>query len=405
MDYLSDFNGITVLYGGIFLIPVAAGILNAFPGDRIRNSFLSLLGRLGLIAGIILTLYFYKMIFCDRNSNALNYIYQFVPFMEDLFAKNGNHFTFSVIFLFLCLFAILLVFHLIIEPFNRFAVIPMTNRISAAVNSMNGAERRIIGGVWKLPKALWYVLVFSLILNFYTFYDPGTPAAQYIGSSSAYSAVNEKVLHPLLNSEPAKKLPVLIRDSIAEINQEFYAEKGQNSISGTGDTAPVDSIFPVIEFFNGVTLDEAVASTKEIDAAAEEIASSGKNDKEKAYLIYQWISKNIKYDHEKAEALITAPDSIKSGAQIAFTERKGICFDYSALYVSMCRAVGLKVRLITGLGYNGSSWDDHAWNQVYATSEDRWINVDATFGSTGHRSFDSTDFTWIHKDGDIQGEW
>ena len=71
----------------------------------------------------------------------------------------------------------------------------------------------------------------------------------------------------------------------------------------------------------------------------------------------------------------------------------------------MSRAAGLKVRLVTGLGYNGSSWGDHAWNQVYYPAEKRWINVDSTFGSSGLNSFDNADFAWIHKDADIQGEW
>ena len=88
-----------------------------------------------------------------------------------------------------------------------------------------------------------------------------------------------------------------------------------------------------------------------------------------------------------------------------YTTRKGVCFDYSCLYVSMCRAVGLKVRLVTGLGYSGSAWGDHAWNQVYSSGEKRWINVDTTFGSTGGDFFDQTDFFLTHKDAEVQGEW
>ena len=89
---------------------------------------------------------------------------------------------------------------------------------------------------------------------------------------------------------------------------------------------------------------------------------------------------------------------------MAFNTRMGICFDYASLYVSMCRAVGLKVRLVTGLGYSGSSWGDHAWNQVYVPEEGRWINVDPTFG-TVNNYFDKPDFTVDHKDTKVQGEW
>lgn len=405
MSFFSDINGITALYVGIFLIPLAFGFLNPSPTGRIQHTFLSFLSNIELFAGIILTLYIYNLLFCEKDSKTWEYIYQFIPSMKVLLERNENHFTFSILFLFLCLFVILLIFHFITEPVRKIVVIPLANRISGAVGSLNGAARRIAGCLWKLPRAIWYILILSLILNFYTYYAPGSPAAYYIGSSSAYSSVNNIVLHPVLNSKPAKELPVLIRDSFSEINQEFYKKNGQNSVAGNGETRLVDSIFPVIEFFNGVTLDEAIKSTDDIDATAKEIAGSEKSDRDKAYRIYQWICKNIEYDDAKAKALVDDPSSIKSGSQIAFAERKGICFDYAALYVSMSRAVGLKVRLVTGLGYNGTSWGDHSWNQVYDSAEDRWINVDTTFGSTGHNSFDSADFTWIHKDDDIQAEW
>ena len=55
-------------------------------------------------------------------------------------------------------------------------------------------------------------------------------------------------------------------------------------------------------------------------------------------------------------------------------------------------ATGLKVRLVTGIGYSGLAWGDHAWNQVYFPAEKRWINVDATFGSTGANYFDKGRF-------------
>jgi transglutaminase-like putative cysteine protease len=71
----------------------------------------------------------------------------------------------------------------------------------------------------------------------------------------------------------------------------------------------------------------------------------------------------------------------------------------------MCRAAGLKVRLVTGLAYSGVAWGDHAWNEVYSTEEDRWINVDATFGSAGVNYFDKPDFSMDHSDAEVQGEW
>jgi transglutaminase-like putative cysteine protease len=284
-------------------------------------------------------------------------------------------------------------------------MIPFADRAAAWLDIQSTAIRRVAGALWQLPKSLWLVLVLSLILNFFTYYDPDHPAAYYINRSAAYASINEKILHPVMDSETAKKIPVLIRDSFRVINAEFYAENPDVTGQGGGDVKPVDSIFPIIEFFNGVTIEEAVKSTEEIDQAARKIVGEEKDEKQKAYLLYRWISKNIDYDYDKAAALTSDPSSLRSGSIIAFSEKKGICFDYSALFVSMSRAVGLQVRLLTGLGYNGESWGDHAWNQIYYPQEKRWINVDTTFGSTGYNSFDSVDFTWIHKNEDVQEEW
>jgi hypothetical protein len=70
----------------------------------------------------------------------------------------------------------------------------------------------------------------------------------------------------------------------------------------------------------------------------------------------------------------------------------------------MCRANGIKVRLVTGLGYSGLAWGDHAWNQFYSTEQKRWVNVDSTFGVT-QNYFDVSKFSKDHKNAEVQGEW
>ena len=39
---------------------------------------------------------------------------------------------------------------------------------------------------------------------------------------------------------------------------------------------------------------------------------------------------------------------------------------------------------MVGKGYNGTSWINHAWNEVYIDESDSWIEVDTTFGETGN---------------------
>jgi transglutaminase-like putative cysteine protease len=121
--------------------------------------------------------------------------------------------------------------------------------------------------------------------------------------------------------------------------------------------------------------------------------------------LYRWVCANISYDHAKAESLKTDVFAMPSGAVAAFSGMTGVCFDKACLYVAMCRAVGVRVRLITGEGFNGREWIDHSWNQIYSDRDRRWVNVDPTFGDGDKSYFDRPNFDRDHRDGEIQGEW
>ena len=154
-----------------------------------------------------------------------------------------------------------------------------------------------------------------------------------------------------------------------------------------------------------MTINEAVKSNSEIDNTAKKIVGNERDDIKKARLLYQWVSKNIKYDKAKAAIVLENPSRVDSGSIVTFEERTGVCFDYSCLYVSMCRGVGLKVKLVSGLGFGGEEWGEHVWNQVYDPKEERWINVDTTFGNSGYDYFDNQDFSKNHKYEVVQAEW
>ncbi len=160
----------------------------------------------------------------------------------------------------------------------------------------------------------------------------------------------------------------------------------------------------MVVYYNGVTLEEGIKSNENIKNTTLDIISGTKNDKDKAKVIYNWVGSKIEYDYEKAKLIMRGDYSIPSGAIATFNSKKGICFDYSALYVAMARESGLKVRLVTGEGFNGTTWVSHAWNQVYIKEENKWINVDTTFYNGGNY-FNSKKFNLDHRDVNIAGEW
>lgn len=160
----------------------------------------------------------------------------------------------------------------------------------------------------------------------------------------------------------------------------------------------------IIIYYNGVTLEEGVKSTEEIDEMAKELTSNVNDDMDKARILYSWIGSNIEYDYERAEKALNNEKVENSGAISAFEKKSGICFDYSCLYVAMARAIDLKVRLLTGSAYDGSQYGPHAWNEVYISELEKWIPVDTTFYLAGDY-FNNDDFYEDHIIDSIAGEW
>lgn len=400
---MNNLNPINAILVAIFLIPIISGALKPFTRERIQRSLFSLFNNIEFLVGLIFSIYFTKKIFFDQQAGVYKNIYELIPenIRDLLYQKDVLTYIISVpVILMLCTVLI----RIVILPIYRYVIEPSVESVFYALESMSSFTRRILGSLFSFPGAVFSVLLVSLFLNFFSYYFTSPLLSKWMNESQVYQLVYKNVLYPVMNSNIAKQIPVLVNDSfkksIGRIIPDNSAEIGNKlaeRLSGGN--------IRIIEYFNGVTLDEAIKSNEEIDSTAKKIVGSEKNTKKKAYLIYKWVSKNIKYDYEKAEQISRDTKGISSGSIIAFETRTGICFDYSSLYISMCRATGLKVRMVTGLGYSGVAWGDHAWNQVYSSEENRWINVDTTFGSTAGNYFDKPDFGVDHKYPDVQGEW
>ncbi len=160
----------------------------------------------------------------------------------------------------------------------------------------------------------------------------------------------------------------------------------------------------IIIYYNGVTLEDGIKSTDKIDKKAVDLVKNIKTDREIAKRLYAWIGSNVEYDFDKANRALSNDNVSNSGAIEAFNTKRGICFDYACLYVAMARKAGLKVRIITGQGFDGKNYGPHAWNEVYIEEEGKWINVDPTFYFAGDY-FDNKDFDKDHIKESVAGEW
>lgn len=104
---------------------------------------------------------------------------------------------------------------------------------------------------------------------------------------------------------------------------------------------------------------------------AVELAKKQKTDTQKAKAIYDYIVDTIKYDEKLAADVATT--YIPNIDQVIAT-KKGICYDYAALFAAMLRANGIPAKLVMG----NSAYVDtyHAWNEVYLDGE--WVIMDTT---------------------------
>jgi hypothetical protein len=400
---LPNINPITLVLVVIAVLPVIEGAFTQFTRAGICRSFWSLFDNMLFLAGLFISIYLTKGIFFDHTGGWLKKIYNLIPsdIQTLLYGRDVMIYLVAVPI-------ILLLLSFIIRPFQgiiyRSVLRPLSDGLYSLLAAGGQAIKSIIGALIKVPKAAIFVFLAGMALNFFSYYNPSPVLSGWMNESGVYQNLHAEVLSPVLNSNIAKNIPVIINKSIADTMEMVIPGDSEGYETDPSSQQPQPGNGRIIKYFNGVTLDKAVQSNEDIDKTAREIVGNEKSSTRKAYLIYRWIVRNMDYDYQKAVEVNRNTNQIDSGSIIAFNTGKGICFDYSCLYVSMCRAAGLKVRLVTGLGYNGVAWGGHAWNQVYSSAEERWINVDATFGRNGNY-FDKPDFIVDHRSPEVQGEW
>lgn len=401
---MQNLNLVTVLLLIIIALPILSGLFMQYSREGVRVSLWSLFDNILFILTLLLSIDLTKRIFFDHKGDLFGQVYSLIPPHIQTFLYGQDIFIYLVAgsFILLLVSAIL---RPIVTVFYRAVLNPVADGMYSLLYTCGPAIRGITGAFVRVPRAAFSVLLVGLILNFSVYYVPSPFLSRSMSESVLYQSLYQNVLSPVLNSNLGKRIPVIVNDAFAQtVEEQFPWNNEPKQAANQEPSEPSARTGRVIEYFNGVTLDTAVQSNAEIDQTALQVVGDEQNNKKKACLVYQWIAANIRYDYDKAAQIASDPSGINSGSIVAFTERQGVCFDYSSLYVSMCRATGLKVRLVTGQAFSGITWGDHAWNQVYYPEEDRWINVDTTFGSAGNY-FDKPDFVADHRYGEIQGEW
>jgi hypothetical protein len=210
--------------------------------------------------------------------------------------------------------------------------------------------------------------VLIALMFVYTSCFPSAPMAGYIQQSDLYQQAASRMIEPVAG-KLVHRLPIITQEAgeqLGQILQRRYEI--------------IDARIP-----------------GNIAQAAQEITADGMTDEEKAKLLYQWVGTRVRYDWEKVRLYEEEQIWNEQTPEDTFASRAGVCIDYSRLYAVMARSVGLEVKVVTGLGYDGrGGYGPHAWNEVYASEQERWIPLDSTWVSSGGNWFDTPGFDKTH---------
>jgi len=115
------------------------------------------------------------------------------------------------------------------------------------------------------------------------------------------------------------------------------------------------------------------------NAAAPYAALTDKPISERVWLLYQAINTYLSYDEN--------PQYAHKGALNALNTRRGVCTEFSGLFVAFCRAMGIPARVVNGywvrkrdLALNNAvdvHGDRHAWPEYYLPTVG-WIPAEPT---------------------------
>ena len=109
--------------------------------------------------------------------------------------------------------------------------------------------------------------------------------------------------------------------------------------------------------------------TKTVELA-DEICADCDTDEEKVKTIYYWMTHNFEYDYD------CNPVIQYFNVRKTLSSRKGICYDFSHLFATLCRSQNIPCYVVDGNKRENVHYH-HTWNRVYFNGS--WWNVDVTF--------------------------
>lgn len=143
-----------------------------------------------------------------------------------------------------------------------------------------------------------------------------------------------------------------------------------HQIASTGVTVKLEDALSV---YRVSTTEITFSKDDAVGTKAAELCLDKADEAAKIVAIHNYIAANFSYDNDFAAGVNSGriknytPDT---GAVLE--AKKGICYDFSALFAAMCRSQDIACKIEKGY-VNGTY---HAWNSVF--TEGRWNSLDLT---------------------------
>jgi len=121
---------------------------------------------------------------------------------------------------------------------------------------------------------------------------------------------------------------------------------------------------------------------------AVQLTTHATDELQRARAIFRWITQNITYDTDRAEAVSRhSISAVQLSPEEIYRRRSGVCEDYAILFAAMAAAVGVRSEVVSGWGKtlaDGLRSDlpaepDHAWNAVRILG--KWYLLDCTWAA------------------------
>ncbi|MBR4110780.1 MAG: S-layer homology domain-containing protein [Clostridia bacterium] len=161
------------------------------------------------------------------------------------------------------------------------------------------------------------------------------------------------------------------------IQRTFDLEKFEREISVRTNAEITDENMIYLEPQKNIDSDDA-----DIVAKAKELTYEISSDYKKALALFEFVNTEMEYTTNEAYA--------NKGAISALENKKGVCEEFTTLYVALCRAIGIPARAVEGYKFEEISEEDeygtitteyklinHVWAEIYL-EEHGWLPVEPT---------------------------